>query len=54
MARETRTFAGDEHGATAVEYALMATLIALAIITGVSGIGFKLSSYFSEVSSAIK
>jgi pilus assembly protein Flp/PilA len=54
MAKQTRTFVGDDVGATAIEYALLASLIALVIISGVSGIGLKLSSYFSEVSSAIK
>ena len=49
-----RTFLRDRRGATAIEYALMAGLIALAIITGVSGIGVKLSGYFSEASSALK
>jgi pilus assembly protein Flp/PilA len=54
MLKKTRPFVRDEHGATAIEYALMASLIAIAIITGLSGIGSKLSSYFSEVSSALK
>lgn len=52
--QQARTFVRDDVGATAIEYALMASLIALVIISGVSGIGLKLSSYFSEVSSAMK
>ncbi len=54
MTQQARTFVRDDVGATAIEYALMASLIALVIISGVSGIGLKLSSYFSEVSSAMK
>jgi pilus assembly protein Flp/PilA len=54
MTTFTRTFVRDDSGATAIEYALIASLIAMVIITGVTGIGVKLSSYFSEVSSAMK
>jgi len=54
MMTQTRTFVLDENGATAIEYALLASLIALPIISGLSAIGSKLSGYFSEVSSALK
>jgi pilus assembly protein Flp/PilA len=54
MTNLTRTFVRDDRGATAIEYALIASLIAMVIITGVTGIGVKLSGYFSEVSSAMK
>jgi pilus assembly protein Flp/PilA len=54
MADQFRAFFHDAAAATAIEYALMAGLIALAIITGLTGIGVKLSTYFSEVSSALK
>ena len=47
-------FVRDESGATAIEYALIGGLIALAVIIPVSNIGIKLSGYFSEVSSALK
>ena len=47
-------FVRDESGATAIEYALIGGLIALAVIIPVSTIGIKLSGYFSEVSSALK
>jgi Flp pilus assembly pilin Flp len=53
MVKQIRTFTCDD-GATAVEYALIAGFLALAIITGVTNIGLKLSSYFSEASSALK
>ncbi len=43
----------DEKGATAVEYALMVTLIALAIITAVSLVGTNLAGVFGSVSTAL-
>ncbi len=54
MKMPIRTFVQDDCGATAVEYALIGSLIAMAIITGLTNIGIKLSDYFSEVSSALK
>jgi len=44
----------DETGATAVEYSIMATGIALAIVTVVGGIGVKLGDFFTEVSAGLK
>ena len=45
--------ATEEHGATAVEYALMVALIAVVIIVAVTFIGTSASSKFSQVGSAI-
>ena len=39
----------DEAGATAIEYGLIAALIAVAAITAMSGLGTQLSSTFKEV-----
>lgn len=39
----------DETGATAIEYGMMAALIAVLIITAVSTIGTKLQSAFETV-----
>jgi len=47
-------FLRDESGATAIEYGLIAAGIAVAIITVVSGLGTKLKTTFSSVSSALK
>jgi pilus assembly protein Flp/PilA len=47
-------FLKDENGATAIEYGLIATGIALAIIPVVTGLGTKLKTTFSSVSSALK
>jgi pilus assembly protein Flp/PilA len=49
-----KLFAKDEAGATAIEYALIASLIAIALITILTNLGTKLSAEFSEVSSALK
>ena len=38
----------DEKGATAVEYALMVSLIAIAIIAAVTGLGNKVGSSFNK------
>ncbi len=43
----------DESGATAIEYALIAGGIALAIIVSVGLIGDELTVFFNSVSSAI-
>jgi pilus assembly protein Flp/PilA len=44
----------DENAATAIEYGLIAAGIALAIISVVSGLGSKLKTAFSSVSTALK
>jgi pilus assembly protein Flp/PilA len=47
-------FARDETGATAIEYGLIITGIALLIIPAVKGIGTKLNTTFSSVSTALR
>ena len=54
MNRLIRSFILDNSGATAIEYALIASLIAIAIIPALSNLGKKLSSEFLEVGSALK
>lgn len=46
-------FLKDEDGATAIEYGLIAALIAVAIITAVTAVGSNLDTTFSEVASAL-
>lgn len=41
----------DSKGATAIEYGLIAALIAVAAITAMSTLGSKISSTFNNVSS---
>ncbi|MBC2664123.1 Flp family type IVb pilin [Novosphingobium flavum] len=43
----------DEAGATAIEYGLIAALIAVAIMTTVSGLGSQLNTTFSKTSSQL-
>jgi pilus assembly protein Flp/PilA len=53
MANLVRQVAGDESGATSIEYALIAVLVAVAIIGSVSALGDSLQSIFSTVSSEV-
>ena len=43
----------DERGATAVEYALMVGLIAVAIIAAVSALGNKVKDTFNSISNTL-
>jgi len=47
-------FLGDESGATAIEYGLIAAGIAVAIIAVVNGLGSKLTTTFTSVQDALK
>jgi pilus assembly protein Flp/PilA len=47
-------FLGDQSGATAIEYCLIACGIALAIITTVQGIGPQLSAKFTSINNSLK
>jgi pilus assembly protein Flp/PilA len=48
---DTLRFAQDESGATAIEYGLIAALVAVVIITAVRGIGTKLDATFTGLGS---
>ncbi len=45
--------ARDERGVTALEYAMIAALIGLVIITGVTTLGTRLNTVFTHISAAI-
>jgi pilus assembly protein Flp/PilA len=47
-------FLADQSGATAIEYCLIATGIAFAIIAAVQGIGPQLNTKFASVNSSLK
>jgi pilus assembly protein Flp/PilA len=49
-----KKFLVDEDGATAIEYALLASLIALVIIGSLNALAPKLSATFNEVSANLK
>ena len=44
-----KCFLRDESGATAIEYALIATFISIAIIAAAQSIGTKLTNTFTSV-----
>lgn len=48
-----RAFLRDETGATAIEYGLIAALIAVAIIASVTAVGTSLSTTFTNVAGAL-
>ena len=52
--RHFETFLLADGGATAIEYALIASLIAIALVVVLTNLGTQLSAEFSEVSSALK
>ena len=49
-----RKFMRNEKGATAIEYGLIATLIAIAAITAMTSVGNKLTTTFNNVSGNLK
>ena len=54
MQQYVRAFLSNESGATAIEYALMSSLIALALVSVLTNLGKGLSSEFSEISGVLK
>jgi pilus assembly protein Flp/PilA len=46
-------FAKDDSGATAIEYGLIAALIAIAIIAAMTNLGGQLSSTFTAISDTL-
>ena len=54
MFTSLRRLVADETGATAIEYALIASLIAVAIIVSITVLGTQLQNTFNEVSSNLK
>lgn len=53
MVRNTLLARRDDKGATAVEYGLLVTLIAVAIIVAVTAVGTSLSSMFTSISTSL-
>jgi len=47
-------FLTDERGATAIEYGLIAALIAVVVITAVTRVGTNLSGKFNNIANAVK
>ena len=47
-------FLGDQSGATAIEYCLIAAGISIVIVVAVNGIGSTLNNSFTSVNSSLK
>ena len=47
-------FVRDESGATAIEYGLIAALIAVVIITGLTTVGTNLNAKFSTIATNLR
>jgi pilus assembly protein Flp/PilA len=54
MTQLLKSFARDESGATAIEYGLIAALIAVVVIGAVTAVGTNLSAKFNNISNAVK
>jgi pilus assembly protein Flp/PilA len=48
-----RNFINDESGVTAIEYALIASLIAVFIIVAVQAVGTNISGVFKQVATTL-
>jgi pilus assembly protein Flp/PilA len=49
-----KRFLADRSGATAIEYGLIASLVAVAIITGASALGTNLNTTFTNLANNMK
>ena len=49
-----KRFLNDDTGATAIEYGLIAALIAVVIISGVTAVGTQLSTTFKNLSGNLR
>jgi pilus assembly protein Flp/PilA len=48
-----KSFAGDERGATAIEYGLICALIAVFLIGALAALGTNMSSEFAQIGAAM-
>ena len=53
ITRFIQKFVRDEEGVTAIEYGLIAALIAVVIIVAVTAVGTKLNAIFTYVSTSL-
>ena len=53
MSKFVTRFLKDESGATAIEYGLIAALIAVVLVTALTNVGDALSGKFEEISGAV-
>jgi pilus assembly protein Flp/PilA len=53
MSKLIKRFSKDDSGATAIEYGLIAALVAVVILTAVGALGKQLSTSFSATAAAV-
>jgi pilus assembly protein Flp/PilA len=53
VVRELKSFTLDESGATAIEYGLLAALVALGIVVGATALGTELGLLFSRIATRL-
>ncbi len=53
MLTQLKKFSRDESGATAIEYALIATIISMAALASMNTLGDSLSNLFTSISGRI-
>jgi pilus assembly protein Flp/PilA len=53
MSKLLRNFVQNQSGATAIEYGLIAALIAVVIITAVTAVGTNIEAVFTTISTKI-
>jgi len=53
MSKFVTRFLKDESGATAIEYGLIAALVAVVLVTALTAMGTKLQGTFNSVSAAL-
>jgi pilus assembly protein Flp/PilA len=49
-----RAFLANESGATAIEYGLIAALIAVVVITGLTTVGTSLNTKFGDIATSLR
>jgi pilus assembly protein Flp/PilA len=49
LLKTVKNFARDESGASAIEYGLLASLIALGIVVGATALGTSLNTLFNDI-----
>ena len=53
MSKILARFSKDESGATAIEYGLIAALIALAIVSGATALGSAIGNLFDDIGTSL-
>ena len=53
MSKLVHRFLKDDSGATSIEYAVVAGMLSIAIVTAVAGLGSKLKGTYTGISTAL-